>query len=171
MCPALCFKTNAMTTNANTLLLFLFITTACSFAQSIKRESISSAGASNSGTGVHVSQTVGQPYNTTTNQSGKTSYHPGFQQSVFSAELISSTIKASIVPNPALQSFFIIASDTLFDGTLTVFDEAGRVIYTEYIDSFNKHEVFCALWANGAYVVNFTDRKGNLVSARLIKHQ
>lgn len=120
---------------------------------------------------MHVSETVGQPYNTTTNQSGKTSYRPGFQQSTFTTELISSTIKASIVPNPALLSFYILTSDTLFDGTLTVFDEAGRMIYTENIGVITKHEVFCALWANGAYVVNITDRKGNLVSTRLIKHQ
>ncbi|MDI1353633.1 MAG: hypothetical protein PSX36_01855, partial [bacterium] len=86
-----------------TLLLCFFITPVFMNAQSIKRESISSTGNSSSSSGVSLSQTVGQPYHTGTKQSDNTAYHPGFQQSIFRTELISSTVEAKIVPNPALQ--------------------------------------------------------------------
>ncbi|HOZ87324.1 MAG TPA: T9SS type A sorting domain-containing protein [Bacteroidia bacterium] len=148
----------------------LLISVNC-FGQGIKRQTIASSVGSNSVDGINVSQTIGQPYQTQSTQSGAMTYHPGFQQPHFSTELITATINVRVVPNPALLSFFIECSDTLVNAVLTSYDESGRLIFTEEIEMFKKHEVQCAGWANGVYMITVTDRKNNLVTAKLIKTQ
>ena len=152
--------------------LFCFLISSLNgFSQSIKRQTVASSVGSKSTDGVRVSQTVGQPYHTQTNQSGGISYRPGFQQPVFKTELIESTLNVSIVPNPAFYSFFIESSDTLKQAVLATYDEAGKLVYSEKIEFFKKHEVHCANWANGIYVITVTDKKNNLISTKLIKQQ
>jgi hypothetical protein len=153
--------------------LLLFLITFLSlkgFTQSIKRETISPTGNSSSNNGTTLLQTVGQPYQTHTQQSENISFRPGFQQSIFKTELISSTINVNLFPNPAVFSFFIECSETLFEVTLSVYDAAGKLVYSEYIKELNKQEVNCKTWANGTYVINLTDKKGNFISTKLIKY-
>lgn len=78
---------------------------------------------------------------------------------------------ASIAPNPVLFEFTIETSDTLFNAELIAYDERGRDIYHEKFPVFKKQVVYCPFWANGVYLVQLTDEKNNLVSAKIIKHQ
>lgn len=78
-------------------------------------------------------------------------------------------MSVKLMPNPALYSFFIECSDTLLNAVLTAYDAIGRLTYNEEIPSFKKHEVQCADWANGAYFITVTDKKNNLITAKLVK--
>ena len=153
------------------MFLCFVIFTLNGLSQSIRRQTIAPSVGSRSGNGVNVSQTIGQPYQTRTIQSDGFSYRPGFQQPVFSTELINATIKVTVIPNPALLSFFIDCSDTLINAELSCYDEAGRLIFAEHIETFKKHEVQCTNWSNRAYLVTVTDKKNNLVTTKLIKTQ
>lgn len=152
-------------------IILLLIFPLSGFSQSIKRQTTAASVGSESAKGVNISQTIGQPYQTKTIQSDGFSYRPGFQQPVFSTEIINATIKVTVIPNPALLSFFIECSDTLLNAELSCYDEAGRMTYSEHMLTFKKHEVQCANWANGAYMITVTDKKSNLVTAKLIKTQ
>lgn len=149
-------------------LVFLSVPGLC---QTLSRETISATGAANSTSGVTIQQTIGQPYQTQTFRSDGISFRPGFQQPVFNTELISTTIEVLISPNPALLSFFIETSDTLYNAELVVYDERGRLIIKESMLVFKKHEVLCSTWANGVYYVTVSDQKKNLISTKLVKHQ
>lgn len=139
--------------------------------QHLSRQSISSSGSNKSEKGITIQQTIGQPFDTRTKQSGKTVFRPGFNQPVFSAEMLSSSVKASISPNPALFEFTLEISDTLYNVELVAYDERGRDIYHENFAAFKKQVVHCPYWANGVYLIHLTDEKNNLVTAKIIKHQ
>lgn len=150
-------------------LSFFVIITFNSFGQSIQRQTVSSLGAGNNISGYVITQTIGQSYQTQTSQSENISLRPGFQQSIFTAEIISASIGANIFPNPATYSFIIELTALMENATLSVFDVSGKLIYSENILRLKKHEIMCGAWANGSYVVKVTDQKGNLISAKVNK--
>jgi hypothetical protein len=139
--------------------------------QTIQRQTISSADGSNSLNNVSIRQTIGQPFQTQTHTDGSTSFKPGFQQPIFSTEILSTNIQVTLKPNPALFSFSLETSDTLLHAILLVNDASGKIIFTDHFEAFSKTEVQCALWANGLYFISLKDSKGNLVSSKLIKSE
>jgi hypothetical protein len=79
-------------------IIFLFNSPSKGHTQSLKRQSIGSAGSSKSETGTTIQQTIGQPYNTTSYYSNEVRYNPGFLQPVFRIEGIKTSISAKIYP-------------------------------------------------------------------------
>lgn len=157
--------------HAGVFLLGCFLVSLTGYGQSLKRQTIASSVGGKTEDGVVMGQTIGQPYQTKTKESGGIFYRPGFQQPVFRTELLKTTVAVTILPNPAIYSFFIECSDSLTNADLSAYDEAGRLVYTEHIEYFKRHEVNCNNWANGVYIITVTDKKNNLISAKLIKHQ
>jgi hypothetical protein len=149
----------------------ILLSFASGFGQTLSRQTISPSGIANSQNGISVNQTIGQPYQTNSSATDKITLRPGFQQPVFYAELISSAIQVRVVPNPALLSFYVESSDTLQAALLSVNDGSGRMIFEQKIDLLQRTEIHCETWANGVYFITITDKKKNLITTKLIKHQ
>lgn len=126
-------------------------------AQSIQRQTISSSGNSvNNGKNL-VRQTIGQPYQTPATYNNEVTYRPGFQQPVFKMEAIQSSFAINVYPNPA--SFFLnLSSDKLLDNVkIVIHNELGKIIYETELGNFQKHQIACNTWANGAYFLTITN--------------
>lgn len=153
------------------ILIFIFFSPSFYFSQTIQRQTISSSDGSSLINNVSVRQTIGQPFQTQTHTDGSISFKPGFQQPIFSTEILSTNIKVTLKPNPALYSFSLETSDTLLNADIVVSDATGKTIFTEHFDAFSKTEIQCSLWSNGIYLISLSDKKGNLVSSKLIKSE
>ncbi|HBS85207.1 MAG: hypothetical protein A2W91_01845 [Bacteroidetes bacterium GWF2_38_335] len=141
--------------------------------QSVRRQSISSCGTTNTSSTETFEQTVGQPYNTTAFYCTESSVLQGFQQPViFSAEKVNSekteSLNLCFYPNPAtyvitIQSEFIVKSPII-----TVNDINGKLIQTEKMVEFQKCEIYCDSWVDGTYILTVVDENGLNTSRKII---
>lgn len=146
------------------------------FAQTLKRQCIASTGNSSSmlpspigeGLGVRFQQTIGQPYGTTSYYSDKTRYNPGFQQPVFSVEIIKSSINATVFPNPTSNQVTIETTLVLENVIIQIIELSGKLVLNEKINEFKSYTINCADWSNGVYLITLSDSKNNLYSSKLI---
>lgn len=139
-----------------------------SYAQSIQRQSIGSAGGAVYSDGVLIQQTVGQPYSTNTYYDNGIAYRPGFQQPVFKLSLIKTSISMDVFPNPAASWVTLKSSKILKNASLSVVDLNGKQLFKESFNEFNTYTLKCADWANGTYLISLTDQSGNSYSSKLI---
>lgn len=153
-----------------TVSLFLLCFSLHVCGQDLKRQSTNTSGGSSSGGNIRLAHTIGQPYDTKNPGHAGTDLHAGFQQPVFSTQVLFSEIVISLIPNPALHAFAITAPDTLLNVSIIVRDMAGREIFRDFLKSFTSYQVDCANWANGTYMIALVNEKKNLVSAKLVKH-
>ncbi len=153
----------------NIILVFGLLGLTCQImnAQSIQRQTISSSGNSVTHGKQIVRQTIGQPYQTHATYGNEVSYRPGFQQPVFKMESIQSSFSINVFPNPA--SFFLnLSSDKLLDNVkITIHDELGKIIYEADLGNFQKHQIACNAWANGAYFLKVINND-NFHSSKII---
>jgi|688.fasta_scaffold550768_2 hypothetical protein len=137
---------------------FLFITIFLQFAsvnkvlsQEIARQTISSYGGGGMLNGVVVNSTAGQSYGTITKYDNQNQYRPGFQQPLLYVQVLKSVIETSVYPNPALNSFYIISSDSLENCLFKIIDVSGKIIFSKQYDVFKEEKIFCLDWPSGNY--------------------
>lgn len=112
------------------LIIVVFFSSRDSFAQEIKRSSINSAGNTTSNSGIHLSQTIGQPsvFQKTSNE--ETELRQGFQQAiVLKGKNDSKTIHLVIYPNPNNGSFQLntdLPRDYIF--SFVIYDQNGKLL-------------------------------------------
>lgn len=142
------------------------------YAQSIKRQVISSYGAVGVTDNVLISQTAGQAFNTTVS-SDNTTVTAGFQQpNIFSLEEISApavkNLNVMVYPNPARQSITIASTEEIEKSIIQVTDVNGRSILSQKVVNLLSHNINCATWANGVYFITINDSKRSSKTLRLI---
>lgn len=139
------------------------------FAQSIKRQSVGSGGNEVYSEGLIIHQSIGQSYSTSTNYDNGVSFMPGFQQtSSFRVEIIEAKMDLSLFPNPTSYSFTIESLESLSSVSIEIFDESGKVIFTEKSPSLLKKSIACDTWQNGTYLIKVSDSSGRPYSSKLI---
>jgi len=141
-------------------------------AQSLKRQSIGSAGPNLLVGGIAMQQSVGQPYFTVAHYSSEGSYLPGFVQpsKLNVAESIHARLNISmdVYPNPSRGSVNIELPVTLSSAKVQVRDMQGRLLVDEHVAGFRKYFINCADWQNGFYLVNLFDDENNSYSSKFI---
>ncbi|MCV9387151.1 T9SS type A sorting domain-containing protein [Reichenbachiella ulvae] len=155
------------------VVLFLLLVSSGLQAQSIKRQTISSASASTQTGDLIVRQTVGQPYQTQTSTVDGLHVRPGFEQpNTFNVtyKAISSDFEfnVSLYPNPA-SSQITLASDRGLDyADVRVLDINGHLIYQEAFDGFKGAEISCSEWRQGVYFLIVRNSSNQKHTSKLI---
>jgi len=146
-----------------------------SFAQSVKRQSISSYGAANhEGNNVMVSSTAGQCYNSTGLTTSEISLLPGFQQSItFSVEEVIHpepfrTLNLTAFPNPATYAVTLHSAEELTLSIIRVIDSNGREVFYDKVNALNSYSIDCGNWNNGIYFITVTDDADHFKTLKLI---
>ncbi len=142
------------------------------FAQSIRRQCISSYGSSVVTENVLIGQTAGQSFNTEVSTNGVT-IAQGFQQSVtFSLkEIVQPAFKnleVLVYPNPASRSITITSEQEIEQSFIRVTDISGKQVLTEKVPNLVSYTIDCASWVNGVYLITIYDSRQNLKTLRLI---
>lgn len=161
-----------MKVNALSIFIIILIILVFDFsllkAQSLERQTISSTGSSIFSEGTLIRQTIGQPYNTSTNYSNNITYRPGFQQPIFKTTIIRNNLSLKVFPNPAAEYLTIESSSLIKNATITIIDNAGKLVFTDKLELLDKYQLNCSIFANGAYFVSVYDDNGKYFSAKLI---
>ena len=144
-----------------------------SYAQSVKRQCITSYCTSVNDNIVAVMQTVGQPFNTIAFSEYNNIVLPGFLQPIsFRAEKTNTTITKSldycVYPNPATDFFQVICRSEIENSDIEVFDLTGKSIVKNYVTQTNSHTITCESWDNGIYILIITDKDRNRTTLKLI---
>jgi hypothetical protein len=71
-------------------------------------------------------------------------------------------VELSILPNPATNT--VNFSTTEKDASITVFDIAGKPVFTTQLDANGAVQVDCSQWASGMYLVELNTAKGKQTS-------
>lgn len=155
------------------LMLFLLLMGTGLQAQSIKRQTISSAGASTNTDGLVIRQTVGQPYQTQTSTADGMHVRPGFQQpNTFNvtAKAIESDFEFNInvFPNPATSELRLATDSGLDRADVRILDINGQVVYREQFDSFRGTRIACADWRQGVYFLVVANAGNQKHTSKLI---
>ena len=143
-------------------------------AQTIKRQCISSYGASTVTAGsALVSQTAGQSYSTAGVQNASNDFLQGFQQPVtFAVSNVSNVavklLDVDIYPNPASYSIKIAAKEEMKNYSFVVFSASGKLIFADKVSGMEKYEINCSGWTNGIYFINISDNENNSKKMQLV---
>jgi hypothetical protein len=142
-------------------------------AQTIKRQSIASIGASGTTGDATFHQTIGQPYNTTAHYSNELSISQGFQQpAVSSLKKINadqvSNLQLKIYPNPAAYYVTVESQNVLKTALIQVTDINARVIVNSTVAELKTYTINSGTWPNGVYFVNISDNNLNKSIFKLI---
>lgn len=142
------------------------------YAQSIRRQCISSYGSSVLTENVLIGQTAGQSFNTEVSINGVT-IAQGFQQPVgFTLkEVVQPAFKnleVMVYPNPASRSITITSEQEIDQTFIRVTDISGKQVMVEKVPNLVSHTIDCASWVNGVYLITIYDSRQNLKTLRLI---
>lgn len=142
------------------------------YAQSIKRQVISSYGSSGMSDHVFIGQTAGQSFNTTMSINGVT-VSQGFQQPVTIAleeieDQVYTDLNVLVYPNPATRSITISSKEEIPSSFIQVTDINGKYLLTEKVQNLYRHQIDCALWASRVYFITIFDAHQNNKTLRLI---
>lgn len=143
-----------------------------SYAQSIKRQTISSYGSSVVTENILIGQTAGQSYHTAVSVGG-TTVSPGFQQpQLFSLKEIGDpvfrTLDVMVYPNPASHSITISSENEIEQSIIRVTDVNGKYLLSAKVPKLLSYDMNCAAWANGVYLITIQDSQKNTKTLRLI---
>jgi hypothetical protein len=148
---------------SNLIIAFIAVLSAIETdAQSIRRQTVGSSGIHATSRNTYVSHTVGQPYGTTTFNSERMAFRPGFQQpSFFQNTFIPASIRAevSVYPNPATALVTVKLQEALHSGTLEVRNRSGYRMISEKIEDRNNYSFNCETWAPGFYYIIIRDHQ------------
>jgi len=142
-------------------------------SQSIQRQSIGTLGSTHHGEEISLQQSVGQPYQTNTYYSNEIESRPGFiQPSRFSLELVNSTfqIEVTVYPNPATAEVSFMTNENVENLTIQVFDQTGKILFTDYVDLLHDYKLNCSEWESGLYFIYLRDLSDNVYQSKLIKN-
>lgn len=161
---------------AKILLLCLFIFSNSSFlqAQSIKRESISSYGATGVIDKLLIEQTAGQPYFTYNEATGNNiSVLSGFQQPNIlkltnKNEEVLKISDISVFPNPAKSTATIHSEELIESSTIHIRSVLGKTVLLEKVENLHRYKINCSNWEDGIYFITIGDDKNNLATLKLI---
>lgn len=142
------------------------------YAQSIRRQCISSYGSSVLTENVLIGQTAGQSFSTEVSYNGVI-IAQGFQQPVsFSVkEVVQPTFKnleVLVYPNPATRSITIASEQEIDQSFIRVTDISGKQVWAEKVPKLVSYTIDCASWVNGVYLITIYDSRQNLKTLRLI---
>ena len=143
------------------------------YAQSVKRQTISSYGSVVLTDNLIVGQTAGQSYSTKGCIENSTTLLQGFQQpNTFIVEEINApslkNLNLSVYPNPASYSITITGDEMIEQPSIYVQDINGKVIFSENAPDLLMHTINCDSWENGIYLITITDSNKNSKTLRLI---
>jgi len=143
------------------------------YAQSVKRQCISSYGSVVLTDSLIIAQTVGQCYNTKGSSENSTAILQGFQQpNTFSIDDITSNslknLNFSVYPNPASFSFTIQSEEEIEQSYIQVVDINGKYVFSEKVLNLRLHSINCEAWVNGIYFITIHDLAQNSKSLKLI---
>ncbi len=141
-------------------------------AQSIRRQCISSYGSSVVTENVIIGQTAGQSFSTMGNLS-TASVSQGFQQpNTFVVEeivnLVRPSLNVSVYPNPASRSITIASEEELKSSIIRVTDINGKSLFYEKVANLSTHNINCASWLSGIYLITILDSDQNSKTLKLI---
>ncbi len=142
------------------------------YAQSIKRQCISSYGSSGVTENVFIGQTVGQPFNTSLGSNSIT-VSQGFQQSnnfvveEFSGPALNN-LNVSVFPNPTSRSITIASKEALETSYIQVTDINGKRLFSEKVPNLIHHTINCSSWVNGVYMITIFDSFQNNKTLKLL---
>ncbi|MFO7657006.1 MAG: T9SS type A sorting domain-containing protein [Bacteroidales bacterium] len=141
-------------------------------AQTVKRQCISSYGASGSINGITFLQSAGQPYNTYAAADIVTAILPGFQQPVaytvsVTSQALVKGLNLNIFPNPAVNSVTIQSAVTIENATLEVTDLQGRNVLFERPARFLSRQLECSEWEKGVYLISVSTKDQGRVTFKL----
>lgn len=156
------------------ILLFLVLSSSFSYAQTLERSVIGSAGQDQKNSSLNVSFTVGEVAITTSKKSSLI-ITQGFQQSIEEkdgndttsiSENLANSLDISLFPNPT-QEWVNVKSESEQELQLTVIDGLGKIVYSKKLSVKksieNKIEV--SNWAVGQYYFNFNEIESNKTSS------
>jgi hypothetical protein len=151
----------------------LFLLTSYSRAQSVKRQCVSSYGASVLMDTILWSQTVAQSYATTSFTDEENIVLHGFQQpKVFHIGDFDSrseeTLSISVYPNPASVAFILESQKVIENVTCQVFDVNGRLVLSICLDSMKRIAVPCSQWESGIFLIVIAAGDSKQVTKKLI---
>lgn len=141
--------------------------------QSIQRQSIGTMGKTYHGDEISLQQSVGQSYQTHSYYSNEVQSRPGFiQPSQFAIEFINSTFKIelTVYPNPATSEVHFSTNENLENLTVQVYDQSGKVIFSNFIEELRNYKLSCNDWENGVYFIHLKDQSNNIYQSKLIKN-
>lgn len=152
--------------------LILWIAIPSNQAQSVKRQCVSSYGATAATGNAVLMQTVGQPYHTTASSGNSTAVLQGFQQPVtFKVETIPpgpfKNLALAVFPNPASYSVTLQSDEQIENAFIEVTDLNGKVIVSEQVKQFQTHGLSCGEWGNGTYLITVSDNNQNISSLKV----
>src|SRR3989339_175441 len=143
------------------------------YAQTVKRQCISSIGTSVKKDNIYFGQTIGQFYSTTSYIENKAAVLHGFQQpSVFHIENIETgegkNLHLNVFPNPATYVIKIFSEELIENSQISITDINGQLIFHELIAQLQTYDINCDSWNNGIYFITVTDKYNNKKSLKLI---
>ena len=115
------------------LLVCFLIINLCLFSQSIKRQSLNSAGNTGYGDGFYLKQTTGQSSNTNQVKDSQITLRQGFQQPVIDFAKLKpcATCELSVFPNPLNEKSVLHIPLKSKTYSVWICDALGKVIYFE----------------------------------------
>lgn len=161
--PSLFFKISGV-------IIFYFCTFNCD-AQSIRRQSIASAGSSSLIDGISIQQTIGQSYFTSAYYDNESGLRPGFQQfSFLRVTPLNSfaNLNLKVYPNPATNYIIIESEDVINNVSVQVNDLSGKRVINEKMAQLKTITIDCTTWSNGCYFIALYDENNNRYSSKLI---
>lgn len=131
-----------------------------SFSQTLKRQSISCYGTSQTGDNNIYSQTAGQAYST--QSTDNICVTQGFQQPVsFKIEKVVddplNELVIEIFPNPAKYKLTLRSREEISNITVSVINLNGNTVYYQELTDVVQHEFDCSAWASGVYFIKVSD--------------
>jgi hypothetical protein len=143
------------------------------YGQSVKRQAISSYGATVSIDNVIWGQTAGQCYNTEGDFENGTLVLQGFQQpSSYTIEDLSSfeweDLDISVFPNPATYSLSVTSPEPIEQAYIRVIDMTGKQVFYEKVSNLLLYTLYCNSWVKGVYLISVSDSEQNSKTVQLI---
>ena len=149
---------------------FLLVTVFQVAAQSIERQATGSGGTVFiTEDGVSISQTIGQPYATTSYYGTDCTIHPGFQQPIsidFSTATPDNALRA--YPIPASDHINIAMENVLPYAIVEVHDISGKIVFRQLTNNLLTYTVNLAGLSEGVYALALTDEFNNMYSSKFI---
>ena len=106
-----------------------------------------------------IQQTAGQSFSTLCYAESQITVRPGFQQSLFFAE-VAPEIKQSLqlatlkaYPNPANYMLNIGCNQEINNASIFIYNNSGKLIYNDEINGTKEYQMDCSTWENGLYLV------------------
>lgn len=153
------------------LISALLSISASGFSQAIARQSINTLGGSALINNIIIEQTVGQPYQSKVIETDDIEVRPGFIQSRFFVikELSDKkVIDINLFPNPATESFTVMADEVFEEVTIQVSEVTGNVLKYITIKDFQNRKINCSNWSNGTYFITILTKDGRRSNSKLV---